>query len=704
MKRVVTLAGLLLAAAAPAAAQPQAAEQADSTATENDEILVIGEANRSASTVATRVPIEALETPYTIQVVPDYVIEESGARSLSDALRYSGTVGGTDNFGNAGEFFSSRGFQLANGSNYFRDGLRYRKFGQVPLYDIERIEILRGPASILYGSVEPGGAVNIVSRTPQPDFGARLRLRGGSREFYQGTFDLTGPVTETVSLRAQGLFEDAESFRDLVASRSNGLSGVIDFRPTPTTLVTARASWFQDRRTGDRGTVLAFLPDGRFADAQGRRFDFAPVPRSRFLGERFGVNAFEDVNLSLSLRQELGSGWQLRGDLVRAAQDEDRVYIWAISTEQIVGESGLLNRQIGDWRARLRGDLARVELAGEVRTGFITHKLLLGGEYERFRNSRDNQRFQFRPIDIYSPVYLDARPPNGPRTVNAPFGSLLNTRGLYVQNIMEIGDQFVLLGGLRYFAYKDDNTLTNTTRLEAQGWTPQAGLVWRPTPYVSPYISYTRSFVPQSGTDRFGNPLDPERGEQYEAGVKLDWRAARALITLAIFSLDRDNLTVPDPVDPAFQTQAGLQRSQGFELSVDAAPAEGLRFTLAYNHLFKAEFVNDPRLTGNTIPNAPRNALGLFASYTLPGTGERLTVDGGITYVDRRFGIATNAFFLPAYTLVDLGLAYRLSESVRVRGNVRNLFDDTFYTGAINSTTVGIGAPRSFLLSLDFEY
>jgi len=653
MKPLSALAALLLVpVATPAWAQPQGEQEPEQPASEESEIVVIGEANRSAATVATRVPIEALETPYTIQVVPEYVIEESGARSLGDALRYSGTVGGTDNFGNAGEFFSSRGFQLANGSNYFRDGLRYRKFGQVPLYDIERIEILRGPASILYGALEPGGVVNFVSRTPQSEFGARLRLRGGSWDYYQGMFDLTGPVTDTLSVRAQGLFEEADSFRDLVRTRSNGLNGVADLRLTPTTLLTARASWFSDERTGDRGTVLSFVPDGRFTDAQGRRFDFAPIPRSRFLGERFGINAFEDVNLSLSLRQELGPDWQLRTDLVRAAQDEDRVYIWAISTEQIVGANGLLSRQIGDWQACLRGDLARVELAGEVRTGPITHKLLVGAEYERFRNTRDNQRFQFAPINIYDPRYFDTRPPNGPRTVNAPFGSLLNTRGLYVQNVMEVGDQFVLLGGLRYFDFRDENTLTDTVRLETDGWTPQIGLVWRPTPYVSPYLSYTRSFVPQSGTDRFGEPFAPEQGEQYEAGVKIDWRAARSLITLALFSLDRDNLTVPDPVDPAFQTLAGLQRSQGLELSVNAAPAEGLRFTLAYNHLFKAEFVNNPRLAGNTIPNAPRSAFGLFASYTLPGTGERLTIDGGLTHIGRRFGISTNSFFLPAYALV----------------------------------------------------
>lgn len=664
-----------------------------------DEVVVVGDANRTAATTATRVPVEALATPFTIAVVPERLIEASGSRTLADALRYAGTVGGTDNFGNAGEFFSSRGFQLANGRNYFRDGLRYRKFGQVPLYDIERIEILRGPASILYGALEPGGVLNMVSRSPSDDFAARARVRAGEFGYYQGTFDVNGQIADGLSARAQGLYEDAGSFRDLVGSRSTGITGTVDWRPTPSTLITGRASWFKDLRTGDRGTVMAYQDGGRFSDPQGRAFDFADVPRSRFLGEEFGVNEFRDINLSLSLRHELGTDWQLRADVVRAEQDEERVYIWAISTEQIVGANGLLSRQIGDWNARLEGTLGRVEVAGEMRTGLLNHKLLVGVEAERFDNDRTNERFQFTPINIYAPAYLSTRPPNGPRTVNAPFGSLLKTRGLYLQNVMEIGEHFVLLAGARNDRITDDNTLNDQRRLASSSWTPQAGLVWRPTPFVSPYISYTRSFVPQSGTDRFGAPFDPQRGEQAEGGIKLDIRSARAVITAAVFSLDRDNLTVIDPVDPAFQRLAGLQRSRGVELSVDAAPLDGLRLNVAYNHLFSAEFVNDNQFAGNTIPNAPKSALGLFAIYDLPAI-EGLSLSGGLTHVGERFGNSRNLFSLPAYTLVDLGARYRFTDHIELSANIRNLFDKTYYSSAINSTTVGVGEPRSFMLGL----
>ncbi|MCC5862486.1 MAG: TonB-dependent siderophore receptor [Gammaproteobacteria bacterium] len=685
--------------AASAHAQSGTQTEQETSPVPLDEIIVVGDANRSAATTATRVPVEALATPFTISLLPEHVIEASGSRTLADALRYAGTVGGTDNFGNAGEFFSSRGFQLANGRNYFRDGLRYRKFGQVPLYDIERIEILRGPASILYGALEPGGVLNMVSRSPSDSFAARARVRAGEFDYYQGTFDLTGPVANGLTARVQGLFEDAGSFRDLVENRSTGVTGTVDWRPNASTLITGRVSWFKDRRTGDRGIVMAYQDGGRFSDAQGRAFDFAPVPRSRFLGEEFGTNEFRDINLAVSLRHELGPQWQLRADIVRADQEEERVYIWAIGVGQIVDTNGLLNRQIGDWNARLKGTLGRLEVAGELHTGPLTHNLLFGGEAERFDNDRSNERFQFAPIDIFAPSYFATRPANGPRTLDAPFGSLLKTRGVYLQNVMEIGDHFVLLAGVRYDRITDDNTLSDQRRLASSSWVPQAGLVWRPTPFVSPYISYTRSFVPQSGEDRFGVPFDPQRGKQVEGGIKLDIRAARAVVTAAVFSLDRDNLTVTDPVDPAFRRLAGLQRSRGFELSLDSAPIDGLRVNVAYNHLFSAEFVNDNSFAGNTLPNAPESALGLFVIYDIPAI-EGLSLSGGLTHVDERFGIASNLFSLPAYTLVDLGARYRLSDKLEVSANIRNLFDKTYYTGSINSTTIGVGQPRSVMLGL----
>ena len=689
------------AAELSAAAQAEAKTEASIEA-ESPDIVVIAEADRIASSVATRIPLENMATPFTIAQVSEQIIEETGARSLSDALRYAGIVGGTDNFGNAGEFFSSRGFQLAAGRNYFRDGLRYRKYGSVALYDIERLEMLRGPASVIYGALEPGGVLNMVSRKPQDKAATKLRLRAGSWDYFQGTVDSTGPIADGLNYRIQGLYENAGSFRDIVESESKGITGAVDFQVTPTTLVTARASWFDDSRTGDRGVVMAYDANGRFTATNGRKFDFANVPRSRFLGEKFGTYDFRDINLQLSVRQKLGQNWELRGDVIRSDQKEDRTYIWAISTDQIVGDNGLLTRAIGDWDARLKGTLGRLELAGSFITGGIGHKILIGTEYEHFSNSRVDQRYQFASINIYNPVYMDSRPANGTRTLNSTPSTLFESTSAYVQDVMELGDHFVVLAGLRYDHVADYNMAVQPRRRTqvADGLTPQAGLVWRPTPYISPYVSFTRSFVPQSGTSFAGDPFEPEKGEQWEGGVKFDVRALRAIITTSVFTLDRRNITVSDPDHPGFNVLLGRHKSKGFEFSLDAKPVDGLRLTVNWNHLFEAVYVTHNTLAGNAQPNAPKNAVGLFASYDLDSLQPGLTINAGATYVGRRWGVNTNSFWLPAYTVFDLGARYKLSETLSLMANVRNLTDKTYYSGSSTTTSVLVGSPRAFTLEV----
>ena len=704
--------GLLLTASLAAAASAQTQGQAKSAAGtlaekpavvgEGDgEILVVGQANRGAATTATRVPVEALATPFTVSVLPGRIIEESGARTLTDALRYAGTVGGTDNFGNAGEFFSSRGFQLAAGSNYFRDGLRYRKYGQVPIYDMERIEILRGPASVIYGALEPGGVINFVSRVPQQEAGLNARLRYGSYDYYQGVAEITGPVTQGVRARVQGFYEDAGSFRDQVDSRSKGVNGSFDLDLGPNTLLTGRASWFKDRRTGDRGIVLAFRPGGQFGTAAAP-YGFADVPRSRFLGEPFANNHFRDINLSAALRHDLGGGWQLRADIVRSDQKEDRIYIWAANTALIVPASGTMARTLGTWHAELKGTLGRAELAGRLVLGPTEHKLLLGGEYEHFNNDRLQSTRAYLPINIYNPTYLRQLPTLTSAISNSPYGSLFKSRGAYIQDVMEIGRHFVVMGGLRYSRVTDDNKINNMRRQSASSTTPQVGLVWRPTPMLSTYVSFTRSFVPQSGTDYLGNAFGPQTAKQIEGGVKLDARTINTVATLSVFKLDRKNLTVTDPDHPLFSRLSGLQRSKGLEVSIDSAPAEGLRITINYNHLASAKYVVDNLYVGNTIPNAAKNAVGAFASYDLSGV-PGLSLNGGMTYTSRRFGIATNAFYLPAYTLFDAGARLRITSNIDASVNLRNIADKRFYTSAINSTTIAVGSPRTVLLGLGLK-
>lgn len=659
------------------------------------EVTVRDAADAVTASVATRLPAQAMETPFTVTSVDSELIEKTGATNLSDAMRYAAVVGGTDNFGNSGEFFASRGFQLAAGSNYFRDGLRYRKYGQVPLYDIERLEFLRGPASVLYGALEPGGVVNIVSKQPQKTFAASAGLKLGQDDYRQGVVDITGPLNERVRYRIQAMDTQADSFRDVVHSRAKGVTAQVDMDLAAATQLSLRASTYSDRRTGDRGTVLATRADGSVG--------FADVPRSRFLGERYAQFGFRDTHLSVGLRHQLHAQWQLRADLVHSRQDEDRTYMWFMADNAPVGTNGLLKRQVGAWDASLRGTLGRLETVGIFQTGELSHRLLVGAEFERFTNRRTNLRYETNAIHIYRPVYAETRPANGKQTLNSQYADRSESQGLYIQDMLKWRDAVTVLAGLRYDAVDSQDPDSGKNRDHAEGITPQLGLVLHPTPWLSPYVSYTRSFMPQDGVDRHGNRFVPQKSRQWEVGVKLDWQEAATFMTVAAYQLDKRNLKMTDPEDPSFSRLSGLQSSKGLEVALHARPVRGLNLTANWAYSAEARFVDDNKYAGNSRPNVPRHALGLFADYQFAGAGSRWAASAGLTYVGERQGTDNNSFQLPAYTLLDLGVRYRASRKVFLTASLKNATDRTYYTGSINATTIGVGAPRRAWLGVEWR-
>lgn len=687
---------ICLAALLCGVAFPVLAQEADPNAVSS--VDVIASANQAA-TVASRVPLAALETPFTIVSVPRSVIDNSAALSLGDILRYGATIGGTDNFGNAGQFFSSRGFQLDNGNNYFRDGLRYRKYGQTPIYDVERVELLRGPASILYGAVQPGGVVNLVSRKPLAQAEQSVRLRAGENSFYQATGDITGPIGDKVRYRLVANYEDADSFRDIVHARSQGVSGTVDIDVTPRTVLTLRGSYFDDHRNGDRGTTTTLTSAGAIV--------LADIPRSRYLGERWEYLDFNDVNLSASLRHQLNADWQLRADIIRSRQKEDRIFIWGgggSSLSAPVPVSGIMDRTLGDWDTKLKGTLGRVEAAGQFQTGAIGHKVLFGAEAERFDNYRTDIRYAYPSVNIYAPVYLATRPVTARTTTGAGIASsLYKSRSIYIQDVISLGERFVLLAGLRYDDLKDINRLSSTPN-QAKDTNPQVGLVYRATPTLSFYGSYARSFKNQSGTDFEGNPFAPQRGKQKELGVKLDLVSLRTFVTASVYDLKKTNVTTTDPLHPGFSRLTGLQGTRGAEVSVDAKPTDQLRVSLNYAYSDRAKFLIDNSLAGKDIRNVAKHNVAVWGDYDFKGALERLHAGVGVTYVGDRWGNDRNQFVLPSYTLVDLNARYDVTEKVQVAVNLKNLFDKTYYTGSLEHRSVLIGQPRTVIVGVSARF
>ncbi|MFT4198558.1 MAG: TonB-dependent siderophore receptor [Pseudoxanthomonas sp.] len=687
-----------------AAAQDQDQDQQekkkhDDKATTLDTVKVTTQANTAAST-ATRLPVEALETPFTIVSLSRDVIENSAATSLTEVLRYAATVGGEEYYGNSSELFYSRGFLLDTGYNFFRDGLRYRKFSSVPLYDVDRIEVLRGPASVIYGALEPGGVINIVSKVPQSEPEQNFRVSTGSYGYQQYTTDLTGPISESVRYRVQGMYSDGGSFRDLVDKRSFGGTATFDFDLGPDTLLTTRVSYYRDKHTADQGIVRTIQSDGSV--------DIANISRSTYLGEPYTYIHFRELDLSASLRHRISDNWNLRLDVEHSEQEEDRVYVIAEDGNTAVPLSGDFERREGQWNSRLKGTLGRAELAGDFDWGPTRHKLLLGTEAERFKNNHTHYQWDIDSINIYNPVYTWVRPSRSydDAVYSSPYGQLQSSQSAYLQDLIEFGAHAVLLTGVRYDHVRDKNTLEDSIRYDRDAFTPQLGLVLRPTPDISPYISYTQSFKANEGEDANGNGFAPERGEQLEAGVKWNLPSAKTLFTLAAYQIDKKNVLIYDDAsNPDVGRVGGKQRSRGAELSVDTAFSPNLRLGLNWAYIAEAEYLKDTDYTGNRLPNVPRNALGLWSDYTLPGDLYRWKLNLGATYTGITYSTSNNYYTLPAYFLADIGVRYEINDHITLAANIKNLFDRTYYTSSYyNSTMVVPGDPRTLVFTASFSH
>ncbi|MCH8504837.1 MAG: TonB-dependent siderophore receptor [Ectothiorhodospiraceae bacterium] len=658
---------------------------------------------RDTVSAGTRLEIPQQELPFSAFSIPSEIIEETQSSSLTEVMRYGGVTGGLDNFGNAGEFFSIRGFQLDNGNNYFRDGVRFRKYGYSPLFDLDRVEVLRGPASVLYGAVAPGGIVNFVTRPPSATPYTRIRLGAISEgPSWSVTGERTGPLNAEGSVRHRTIInrEEGSGFRDFTEQEATGISSRLDWDLSNRTELALRISYFEDSRTADRGTTTV-------EDANGN-VRIAPIPRDRFLGEPFTYNDYRDFNLGYELSHRLSSGWRLRQTTHAYWLDEDRLYLWGFGGGQglnePVAEDGVMNRTLGEWDADIRNLIMRLEADGVFHTGPLDHQLLVGVEGERFSNRRTNQRFDYDPIDIFNPSYRGRRPQTDAQTCCGPVSQKTHEYALYLQNRASLGDRYHLLLGGRFDYIEEENRLSGNREYYG-AVSPQIGAVYMPVPWVSLYASYTESFQPQSGQDRRGRDFDPRRGEQIEVGTKLDLLDQRLFLTAAVFRLDWRNFLVTDPADPDFQRQSGLRQSRGAELGLSGEILPGWTAYGNYTWMERAEFRRDDNLQGNTVRNVPEHLLSLWTSYSpVAGSWSNFRLGGGLTVVGDRYGNDENEFRLGSYTLVDLALGYEPQPGTRLSLNVNNVFDETYYPGALFHRTISVGEPRNVRLAADIRF
>ncbi|MEM6502253.1 MAG: TonB-dependent siderophore receptor [Cyanobacteria bacterium P01_C01_bin.89] len=648
------------------------------------------------SSLGTRTDAELRDVPQSIQVIPQEILADQGVIRLNDAIRNaSGVVSGEND--PRGQRFTIRGF---DSSSVLRDGIRLSNGGSgnsgfQELANVERIEILKGPASILFGSLEPGGVINLVTEQPLREPRYELSFRGGSRELLEPSIDFTGPITAdgSVRYRLNALYRTEDYYRDFDTPVERFfIAPVLAFDIGDDTNLTLELEYRYDERPSD--FALPAIGDG-----------VADVPFDRVFGDPGDKTTAESFRAGYRFDHNFNEDWKLRNSLYFRRYDT----VVELSLARFLSGFGLISQEFdastGDlflYPGRLDQFASSVEIqtnvVGEFNTGSFEHTLLAGIDFFRFRDIRGDILTIVPPnpdaisqLNIFDPDYdaLLSRNDDDLSVVNSTEGRTDNL-GVYIQDQIKLRDNLILLAGLRFDTVSQEaisfGLLGGDSESERQdsAWTPRVGLVYQPSDNISLYASYSQSFTPNTVTTFDGDIIDPERGEQFEVGVRGEFLDDKLSINLALFNLEKDNVAIPDPDNSQFFIAGEPQRSRGVELDIIGEILPGWNIVANYAYLDTELTDDDDPNSGNRLFNAPEHMANLWTTYEFQsGALEGLMLGLGFNYVGDRFGDLANSFELDDYFLTNAVIAYE-RDNWRAAVNFRNIFDIDYIESATN--------------------
>ncbi|KAF3889907.1 MULTISPECIES: TonB-dependent siderophore receptor [Nostocales] len=633
------------------------------------------------------------DLPFSVQVVPQQVIQDQQALTVYEAVRNVSGFALSGRGGARNEFsLLTRGFT----ADQFRDGLNegnnanrvYTEFS-----NIERVEILKGPSAVLYGQAEPGGIVNLVSKKPlsMPYYAADFIA--GNYDFYRANLDLSGPLDRTIDsrYRLNLAYENSGSFRSGVESERFFVAPKISFNIAPNTTLSLFYEYLEDSRPVDFGLV-----------AVGNRV--ADIPISRFLGDPNRKNDVYQQRGYVFLDHRFSENWSLNSVFRTTTSDQYFSAIQARGNNALQRDNRTLNLQLQDSEQFFSTNTFQTNIIGKFSTGSIGHTTLIGFDYGNEARDVDTDNATAGSIDIFNPVY---RFPISRRTRTIDRNEETNLFGVYLQDEIALANNFkFLLGGRFDFVDFDlqDNLLRRKTSTYSEAFSPRLGIVYQPTQLISLYANYSRSFVPQSGSTFEGESFKPERGTQYEVGVKADWLNGRLTSNIAFYQITKTNVLTVDPQRPNFSLQTGEQRSRGVELNLigEILPGWNAIASYAYTDAILTEDNTFPE--GNSLASVPRNSFSFWTTYQLlKGDLQGLGFGAGVFFASSRPGDLNNSFTLSDYARVDAAIYYK-KENVRVALNIKNLFDIQYFESAQSRTQIFPGAPFTVLGTLSLEF
>lgn len=696
-----------------------------STKTNNRKKLSIGKMN-----------VTPMDLPQSVTIIGRDVLDEQQSLRLSDVIKNVNGVYLYSSRGNTQETFGARGYNFGS-SNMFKNGFRVSS-GAVPeISSLERVEILKGSAALLYGNVAPGGILNMVTKKPLFTQGGSVSMTYGSYNLYRPSFDVYGPISSKLAYRVNGTYENAKSYRDNVKSKREYINPSFLYKISDKTTIVLEGDYLN----------YDFIPD--FGTGQINNV-IANVPRNRYLGASWSTGNTKQSTATATINHQLNGLWQLSGGF--SYQHFNRSYQ---TTERVLPDAN------GDWgrtlnRARTLEDYytGQFNITGQFNTGAVKHNILAGADVDWYRNNTYTYVATVNKVSSYldqnntpqNAVYdkinifdLDKYPLRTDKPQMNPFYDIVtptNRFGVYANDLISLSEKVKVLAGLRWsYQYVSPTTVTNyttaATAMPAVGkqdkaFSPRVGVVYKPLSNTALFASYSNSFVTNTGTDINNKPLAPSLIDQYEVGVKNDFLNGKLSVNVTAYRIKNNNLaqTAPfaaDGVTPNINTNikvlSGETRSDGVELDIAGHPVQGLDVLAGYSYInakyTKTGTAIGSNIAGQPLLNTPKHAANTSIFYTFQeGSLNGFRVGASVYYLGNRTAGNANTVGqtqpisrlvnVPAFTTVDASIGY-ICKKVSIMGKLSNIGNVLNYNVHENYSINPI-PPRQFLTTVSYKF
>tara|TARA_R110000796_G_scaffold35017_3_gene90185 strand:- start:171372 stop:173732 length:2361 start_codon:yes stop_codon:yes gene_type:complete len=687
--------------------------QLEEDTNELSEVVVSGSIFNKTPNAA-KAGIKTLDLPQSAVVISQKTLENQQVNSISDILKNTNGVYIKGTTGGYQEEIAARGYSLGS-NNTFKNGVRYFSGMMTETSGIESMEVLKGSAAILFGNVEAGGVINIITKKPRFNFGGKVALTIGSFNLIKPTFDVYGAIGEAkkVAYRFNGSYSSADSFRKYVSSETTYFNPSFLFKLSSKTNLLVEADYTHDKRTPDFGAGII-------------NYQLVDLPREQFVGVKWGYNDAEQVSATATLNHALSDTWNL------AFVNSFRHYNTDLFSNTRPNTSGGTIQEDGTWvRSLQRSEsldnyfLQQLDLKGIFNTGKIAHQLLIGADTEMYQTKAIRYaNADYDEINIFTPDYENFRNDIPSLDKNTLTSTPIQRFGIYVQDLIALNKYIKLLAGVRYtyqdtesdvYSYGNDSRTINNAYDDA--FTPRFGLIIQPTENNSIFASYSNSFDTNTGTDVDGNALEPSLIDQYEVGIKNELFDDKLFANVTVYQITNSNLAQTSlangNTNSNIKELVGEVQSKGIEIDLAYRPIPNLNLLAGYSFNETKYTKSNTYIVGDLLRYNPNNTANVSANYQIekgPLTGFNIGVIG--TYFGERFagrnkrvtveGDDRELIPLSDYFEFDATLSYTykkftLSAKLANIGNVLNY-------NAHDDNSINPIAPRNFLSTLTYKF